>query len=211
MSRASIAAALVIGLGLTGLAGCGPKAKSAPPPPPSRVVSVVLVEPHAIEGGLVASGNLLPREDTAVFSDVSGYRVASVLADEGTWVRAGQPLSQLDDTLLRAQIDQQDALAQQQRVQAERAEAEAARVKGLDSEGVLSQEQVDARRFAARAARAQANAQAAALRDLRTRQAHLTVRAPYAGLVIERNVRVGDMSGAGATTPWFRIAKDGQI
>ena len=38
----------------------------------------------------------------------------------------------------------------------------------------------------------------------------MTVRAPYAGLVIERNVRQGDLSGAG-TTPWFRIAKDGQV
>ena len=41
------------------------------------------------------------------------------------FVRAGQPLVQLDDTLLRAQIDQQSALADQQRFQAERAEAEA--------------------------------------------------------------------------------------
>ena len=37
----------------------------------------------------------------------------------------------------------------------------------------------------------------------------MTLRAPYAGLVIERNVRVGDMAGGGS--PWFRIAKDGQI
>ena len=37
----------------------------------------------------------------------------------------------------------------------------------------------------------------------------MTVRAPYAGLIIERNVRAGDLGAA--TTPWFRMAKDGQI
>ena len=38
----------------------------------------------------------------------------------------------------------------------------------------------------------------------------MVVRAPCAGLVIERNVRLGDLSGA-ASTPWYRIAMDGRI
>lgn len=201
-----IAAGLVLGLALT---ACARKPEGKAAPPPSRVVTVVAVAPRAIEGGLIASGTLVPREDTAIFSDLSGFRVSRVLVDEGTWVRAGQPMAQLDDTLLRAQLDQQNALAAQQQVQAERAEAEAARVKGLDDEGVLSQEQVEARRFAARAARAQANAQAASARDLRVREGKMTLRAPYAGLVIERNVRPGDP--AGGANAWFRLAKDGQI
>jgi HlyD family secretion protein len=179
------------------------------PVAPSKAVSVVTVSSRAIEGGLIASGSLIPREDTAVFSDLNGYRVAQVFVEEGVWVAGGQPLAQLDDTLLRSQIEQQAALATQLAVQAERAEAEAARVKDLDNASVFAQEQIEARRFAARAARAQADAQAASARDLRTREEKMTIRAPYAGLVIERNVRVGDMGGGGS--PWFRIAKDGQI
>ena len=35
------------------------------------------------------------------------------------------------------------------------------------------------------------------------------VRAPFNGLIIERNARFGDMSGA--TTPLFRLARDGQV
>jgi HlyD family secretion protein len=200
-----VALALVLAL-----AACGQKPKPAARPQAARTVTVVVVGPRTIEGGLIASGVLIPREDVAIFSDLTGFRVARVMADEGAWVRAGQPLAQLDDTLLRAQIDQAAAQAAQQRVQAERAEAEAARVNGLDNEGVLSKEQVEARRFAARAARAQARAQEAALRDLRTRQGKMTIRATYGGLVIERNVRPGD-PGGNASTPWFRIAKDGQI
>ena len=206
--RSARIVALVFGVGIA-VTGCGRESAIKTAPAPAKTVSVVVIESRAIEGGLIASGSLVPREDTAVFSDLNGYRVARVFVEEGVWVTGGQPLAQLDDTLLRSQLEQQAALARQLAVQAERAEAEAARVKDLDGASAFAQEQIDARRFAARAARAQADAQAASARDLRTRQAHMTLRAPYAGLVIERNVRVGDMGGG--SNPWFRIAKDGQI
>lgn len=201
-------AALFFGVACA-LAGCGREPAIAVAQMPSKAVSVVTVASRVIEGGLIASGTLIPREDTAVFSDLNGYRVAQVLVEEGVWVAGGQPLAQLDDTLLRSQVEQQAALAVQLEVQAKRAEAEAARVKDLDNASVFAQEQIEARRFAAKAARAQADAQAASARDLRTREERMTIRAPYAGLVIERNCRVGDMGGGG--NPWFRIAKDGQI
>ena len=191
------------------LTGCGDAPATAAAEVQSKAVSVVTIASRVIEGGLIASGSLIPREDTAVFSDLNGYRVAQVFVEEGVWVTGGQPLAQLDDTLLRSQVDQQAALAKQLEVQAQRAEAEAERVKNFDSTSVFAQEQIDARRFAAKAARAQADAQAASARDLRTREERMMIRAPYAGLVIERNVRVGDMGGGGS--PWFRIAKDGQI
>ena len=175
----------------------------------SRTVSVITLGTHALEGGLQASGTLLPREDTAIFPQINGYRVLRVLADEGQWVQSGQTLAVLDDTLLRSQMAQQEAILGQLTVQAERARSEAVRVNGLDGDGVLSQEAVEARRFAARAAAAQAAAQAAAVRDIRTRLGQLSVRAPYSGLVIERNVRTGDI--AGGATPWFRMARGGEV
>ncbi len=201
--------ALVLALvASTALTGCQKKVAETTAAQ-ARTVSVVAVEPREIQGGLAASGNLVPREDTAIFSQLTGYRVSQVLVDEGTWVKAGQPLAKLDDTLLRAQLAQQTALEAQQRVAATRANAEAARVKGLDTQGVLSQEEIDTRRFSAQSAQAQVQAQQALLGDVRTREALMTIRAPYAGLIIERNVRAGDMGGG--TTPWFRMAKDGQV
>jgi len=145
-------AALVFAVGVA-LTGCGEKPTSIATEAPSKTVSVVEITSRAIEGGLIASGSLVPREDTAVFSDLNGYRVAAVFVEEGVWVAGGQPLAQLDDTLLRSQIEQQAALVIQLEVQAERAEAEAARVKDFDGTSVFSQEQIDARRFAAKAAR----------------------------------------------------------
>jgi HlyD family secretion protein len=206
-ARLPVALALVLILGVA-VAGCQKKAAETVRAQ-ARTVTVVMVAPREIEGGLVASGNLIPREDTAIYSQLSGYRVAQVLVDEGTWVKAGQPLARLDDTLLRAQLAQQTAVAVQQNVAAKSADAEAARVKGLDTQGILSQEQIDTRRYAALSAHAQANAQEAVVNDVRTREGLMTVRAPWAGLVIERNVRPGDMGGG--ATPWFRLAKDGKV
>lgn len=192
-----------------GLAACQSKPVVSSARAQARTVSVVTVSPREIQGGLIASGPLVPREEIDIFPQLTTYRTIKVLADEGTWVRAGQPVALLDDTLLRAQLAQQAALAQQQNVLAERAEAEADRVKGLDKEGILAQEQIDQRRFAAQSARAQALAQQAAAADVRTREALMTVRTPYAGLVYERNLRIGDLGGS--ATPWFRIARDGQV
>lgn len=39
----------------------------------------------------------------------------------------------------------------------------------------------------------------------------LSVTAPVGGLVLERTVRPGDISAVAASTPWFRLARDGEV
>lgn len=192
------------------VAGCRKPAPVQTEAQRARAVTVVRLDAHPITGALSASGDLLPREEAAVLPEVSGYRVARVLVDVGDTVKAGQTLVQLDNTLIQAQVAQAEAVAAQAEVQAQQAEEQASRVKDLDGSGVLSQEQIDQRRFQAKASRATARAQAAQLRDLKTRAGKLAVTAPVSGLVLEKTVRPGDMS-AQAGSPWFRLARDGQI
>lgn len=194
MSRRILLVSLAAALAL---AGC----KKPPPARAStaeqaRAVSVVRVEPHAIQGALAATGDLAPREEAAVLPEVTGYRVMSVLADVGDYVKKGQVLVRLDPTLIEAQIAQAQA-------QYEQAQDQANRVKGLDNQGVLSQEQIEQRRIQARVSAAQ-------LRDLKTRYGKMNVTAPVSGLILEKTVRPGDLS-AGGSTPWFRLARDGEI
>lgn len=193
-TRTTITAALLIAS--VGLTACGKKDDTKAAAPQARTVSVGSVETRPLGGGTEASGLLVSREEAAVGSELSGYRVARLYADEGDWVRAGQPLAQLDDTLLRAQVDQQAAVTAQ-------AQAEAKRVAGLDGEGVLSQEQIETRRY-------QAKAQEAALNELRTRVSRMTITSPVSGLVLQRGVQPGQIAGGG-TTPWFTIARDGLV
>jgi HlyD family secretion protein len=197
-----------------GLAACAPdvdegkSAERAVETP--RAVRTAKVEMRPLTGGLAASGVLIAREEAAVGSELAGYRVARVLKEEGSFVRAGEPLVVLDDALIRAQIDQASANLQQQRVAAQQREREAERVRGLDAEGILAREAVEERRFGAESARAGVAASQAQVAELRTRQSRLTIRAPVSGVVLERNVRPGDISGAGGE-PYFRIARGGLI
>jgi HlyD family secretion protein len=195
-TRTALAAMILIAS--TGLTACDDKKDKAAPAPAAsaRAVSVGSVETRPLGGGVEASGLLVSREEAAVGSELSGYRVARLYADEGDYVRAGQPLAQLDTTLLNAQVDQQAALTAQ-------SQAEAKRVAGLDGQGVLSQEQIETRRY-------QAKAQEAALKELRTRVSRMTITAPVSGLVLQRGVQPGQIAGGG-TTPWFTIARDGLV
>jgi HlyD family secretion protein len=185
--------------------------KPAPPPAadPTVTLTVARVSQRSLQGGLSASGNLVSRQEAGVASELAGYRVADVYADEDAWVTKGQPLVRLDDTLLKSQIAQQDANLAQQQVASQRAQAEADRVKGLDNAGVLSMEQISERRLAAKAAQAQVAVARAQLDDLKIRDARLLIRAPVTGRVLERDVRPGDTSAPGSTL--YRIAVDGLV
>jgi len=193
------------------LAGCKKPPPKTTEAQQAHAVRVVRVATAPISGALAASGDLVPREEAAVFPEVAGYRVARVLVDMGDTVKKGQTLVQLDPTMIQANLAQQQALAAQAEANALQAEEQANRVKDLDNAGVLSQEAIDQRRFQARAARATANAQKAALKDAQTRVAKLSVAAPVSGLVLEKTVRPGDMSATGGATPWFRIARDSEV
>ena len=207
----ALRAALPLMLATACLAACHPAPKANPEAAP-RAVRVSRVQTLPLASALTVSGLLTPREEAAVTSELGGYRVLKVFVDQGDWVKEGQPLAQLDDTLLRSQIAQQAANVTQQVLAAERAESQAKNVQGLDNQGVLSQEDIDTRRFQGKSARAAAVAAQAALDDLKTRQARLTLRAPVAGRVLARYVRPGDLpAGQTAGQPLFRIARDGLI
>jgi HlyD family secretion protein len=196
------------------LAACSKApAPTAGPPGGIRTVRVAVVEYRPLRGGLESSGILVSREEAAVNAEqlLGGYRVLKVFVEPDAYVRQGQPLAQLDDTLLRSQIAQAAAMVAQQKVAADQADLQARDVEGLDKAGVLSKEQIDQRRFQARSAHALLDAQIAQLHDLQTREARMIIRAPVSGLVLTRNVRPGDIATASGTTPMFTLARDGLV
>jgi HlyD family secretion protein len=211
-TKCGIAGVMALGLAL-GLAACKPPPAGAAAPPgqqAARTVSVVRIEMRPIAGGIVTSGVLTPRNQVAVNSDLTGYRVSKLYVDEGAWVKAGQPLAEMDGSILKAQFDQQNAALSQQKANADQRAREAARVADLDNQGVLAEEAVQQRRFAATGAKAGAAAQAAAVHEMQTRLDHMVLRAPVSGLILQRNVNLGDISG-GAGNPWFVMADGGEI
>jgi HlyD family secretion protein len=175
-----------------------------------RAVTTATVQLRQMSGEFATSGLLVAREEAAVGSELSGYRVAGLFADESDWVNRGQAMVRLDDTLLRSRIAQQRAAVAQAQAQAARAQGEADRVKGLDGEGILADEQIQQRRFEARSAGAAVDVQREQLKGLETEASRLIIRAPVSGMVLERTVRPGQIAGAGGE-PMFRILRDGLV
>jgi HlyD family secretion protein len=195
-TRTALAAMILIAA--TGLTACGDKkdkaAKARPPPRPAPSASAPSRPAAGRRGrGLGPAGRARGGRRR-----LGAFRLPRrpPLCRRRRLCPAGQPLAQLDDTLLRAQVEQQAAVTAQ-------AQAEAKRVAGLDGQGVLSQEQIETRRY-------QAKAQEAALKEMRTRASRMTITAPVGGLVLQRGVQPGQIAGGG-TTPWFTIARDGLV
>lgn len=188
------------------LAACS---KSEAPPPGAdkpRAVPFAMVTRQPLSAGINVNGRLVAREEAAVSSQLSGYLVARVLVDQDALVRAGQPLAELDATLLRADIAQSRAALAQSRVAADKADQESSRVTSLDHTGVLSDEAIAQRRLAARTAHAQVDQSQAQLSAQLVKQALMVVRAPVAGRILSRSVRPGDV--ASPSSVMFTMARD---
>lgn len=175
----------------------------------AQTITVARVVLRPMTGTSTASGLLVPREEAAVSSELSGYRVADVLVEEGATVKVGDSLVRLDPDLLQAQITKAKASLTQARAQALQPRKEAARVATLDHTGALSAEQIEQRRSQATVANATVAVTEAQLNELQVQARHMVIRAPVSGIVLERNVRPGDI--ASPSQPMFRIARDGLI
>jgi HlyD family secretion protein len=55
------------------------------------------------------AGVLAPWQEVSIGPEVSGYRISDIAVDVGTVVSKGQVLARLDETLLRADVDQRAA------------------------------------------------------------------------------------------------------
>ena len=212
-----IAATLGVAALSLALHSCGQKpAPAAETPAADKATSsrqsmrVTRVAVRDLSEAIEAKGRLVVREEAAVGSELPGYRVAQVYVDEGDWVKQGQPLARLDDTLLQAQIAQVEATLATQKATADFQQSQLERAEMLTSEGAFSKEQLEQRRMQAVSAKAALNASQAAVNEMKVRQSRMTLRAPVAGAVLERNIRPGEISGS-AMGPYFRISRDGLI
>jgi RND family efflux transporter MFP subunit len=78
---------------------------------PDVVVGTVLPERRDMEIKLAFTADILPAQQAAIFSKVSGY-IRRIHAERGDFVKAGQVLAEIDDLELQAAVDQARAALQ---------------------------------------------------------------------------------------------------
>ena len=212
--RNSLAGAAMMALGLT-LAACGggEEAKKAEAGAEggttSQTVSITVAALQNLPRTVTASGTISAWEEVPVGAETGGLTATGVFVDEGAWVRQGQPLVQLNDALLSAQLRQQQAAVQTAEANAARDQAALERAQELKGRGFLSQASLDAALANQRASAANVAAAQAALSETRTRLAQATIKAPVSGRIISRSVTRGQIVGVGAEL--FRIVRDGRL
>lgn len=211
--RNSLAGAAIMALGLT-LAACGgEEAKKAETKAgaggASQTVSISVASLQNLPRTVTASGTVSAWEEVPVGAETGGLTATGVFVDEGSWVRQGQPLVQLNNALLTAQLRQQQAAVQTAEANAARDQAALERAQELKGRGFLSQAALDTALANQRASTANVAAAMASLSETRTRLAQATIRAPVSGQVIRRSVTRGQIVGAG--TELFRIVRDGRL
>jgi HlyD family secretion protein len=173
-------------------------------------VTVVVPGRSQVARVVTASGPLGAKRDQPIGIAGSGGRVIRVLADAGTWVRAGQVLAVVDRSVQAQQAAQQSAQIQAARAQAALAQADYDRAIALQGRGFISKAEIDSKKASRDAAFAQVRVAQAQLGATRAQIGQLNVVAPAAGLILARNVEVGQIVGPSAGA-LFRIAEGGQM
>ncbi|MDG5748150.1 efflux RND transporter periplasmic adaptor subunit [Qipengyuania sp. XHP0207] len=178
----------------------------------SQLPTVTVIRPgsSSVEGVITATGTLAARRDLPVGVVGEGGRVTSVPVDEGSWVRQGQVLAVIDRSVQSQQAQSAAAQIQVAQADANLAQANLDRALQLVERGFVSTADVDRLTATRDAAVARVRVAQAQLRELRARNARLNIVAPASGLVLERNVEVGQTVSAGSP-PLFRIARGGEM
>jgi len=168
------------------------------------------------------TGTVHARETAVVSAQVMG-RIQQVLVHEGDSVRAGQTLAVLDDSAMRASVEQAQAgvkAAQNAQVAAQTNAALATstlgRYKQLESQKSVSPQEMDevSRRAEAAAAnfdavRAQTDAARAQESGARTMLGYTRLVAPFSGVVTSRMADPGTMAAPGV--PLLQVDQAGAL
>ena len=170
--------------------------------------AMAVLEHGDITQSVAANGTLNPVVLVSVGSQVSGI-VKKLHADFNGKVKAGQVLLELDPTLNQAQLQQSEANLASAQASLELAQANEARARGLYAQEYVTRQDLDVAVQALKAAKAQfAVVQAQVVRDRRNLD-NTVIRSPVSGVVVSREVDVGQTVAATLQSPvLFKIAQD---
>jgi len=170
------------------------------PEPPAPEVGYIVAQPTAVPISVTLGGRTTAYEASEVRPQVSGI-IRRRLFQEGSYVRAGQPLYEIDDRLFRAAVQQAEANVASARASAEAAEALARRYEPLaEIEAISQQDFTDAQAQAQQAQASVAQARAA-LETARINLRFARVTAPISGRIGRSLLTTGALASASQAAP----------
>ncbi|HEX3556295.1 MAG TPA: efflux RND transporter periplasmic adaptor subunit [Thermoanaerobaculia bacterium] len=174
------------------LYGCGGKKdEPAPPPPPAAVVVAPVVQrdvPVYREWIGTTDGNV----NAEIRPKVDGYLLRRVYT-EGSFVRQGQLLFEIDPRQSQAQLEQVQADLEQAKAQLAKTHQDVVRFQPLVAQKAISQQELDNALSAERAAKAAVDARQAAVHEARLTSGWARVTSPISGIAGIAQQQVGNL------------------
>src|SRR5712691_7469374 len=162
----------------------------------------------AITQAVTATGTLNPVVNVQVGSQVSG-NVAKLFADFNSQVKAGQVVAQIDPALFQATVTQAEGDLASAQAALELAKVNATRTQELFAKKNSSQADLDQVMANLHQAEANVKIKQGALDKAKADLDHCSITSPVDGVVISRNVDVGQTVAATLQAPViFQIAND---
>lgn len=177
------------------LSACG-KGEQAGQQAPAAKVSIAEVIEQPINEWDEFTGRLEAPESVEVRPRVSGY-IDRVAFDEGSLVKKGDLLFQIDPRPFEAEVKRLQAQLQQARASQTRAANEARRGERLRQSNAISAELADARASAATEAQAAVAATQAELENAQLNLSFTRITSPIDGRVSRAEITEGNLVGAG--------------
>jgi HlyD family secretion protein len=161
-----------------------------------------------ITQAVTATGTLNPVVNVQVGSQVSG-NISKLFADFNSQVKAGQVVAQIDPVLFQATVTQTEGDRASAQAALELAKLNAARTQELYTKKNSSQSDLDTATASLHQAEANVKIKQGALDKAKADLNHCTITSPIDGVVISRNVDVGQTVAASLQAPViFTIAND---
>src|SRR6184192_1935646 len=162
----------------------------------------------AITQLVTATGTLNPGTNVQVGSQVSG-NIQKLFADFNSEVKAGQTVAQIDPALFQAAVTQAEGDLATSQAALELAKLNATRTETLFKQKNSSQQDFDQATAALHQAEGNVKIKQGALDKAKADLDHCTITSPIDGVVISRNVDVGQTVAASLQAPViFQIAND---
>ncbi len=161
-----------------------------------------------VESTVSSTGILQAIRTVKVGTQVSG-QVSGIYADFNDRVTQGQLVARIDPTLLEQEVRSAAAAVERAVAEYEQARGEQTRIGGLYANGVVMEKENSDARYLCAVADASRKAAAIALERAERNLGYTEIRSPIDGVVIDRNVDVGQTVAASLAAPQlFLIAED---
>ena len=174
----------------------------------SENYQIATVTRGPITRAVTATGTLNPVVNVQVGSQVSG-NVSKLFADFNSQVKSGQVVAQIDPALFQATVTQAEGDLASAQAALELAKVNATRTQDLFARKTSSQADLDQAMANLHQAEANVKIKQGALDKTKADLDHCTITSPIDGVVISRNVDVGQTVAASLQAPViFQIAND---